>query len=535
MVDEATIIDLQNDIDDIKQELGLIPQGVYADVRVRLDILESRIGSEFAQATDVTNPFFVGNDGVSISTGDGVPIENRLNGSLFLRKDGDSAGGIYTRQNNSWFVVPMTPVDPPPPPVFEFDLGTPSENITSLKSDAAAIDNTKTGIVNAGSDTLTVPSTGVTGNYSTCVGGDMPSIAGDYATGGGRRPNAYGRAGTAFGDSSFANGEGCTCLGKSCVAGNRSIDAGGEKRYATAAGSATQARAEGSTAFGVNCLIDIAASNAFCVGLNSLVGPNALHAVAMGNQSEARGLDSVAIGVACLAGNALGTTGEGAAAIGYHCQAIGDTSVAIGQSCQALKNASHAVGRSCIADGASAFAAGDLSQANNDFSFALGRDCQTTGVSSFGLGQGARTRLYSELQYSGFPSASGPSGAFSHQPIAATSINAAVNNMLTPGTVEIVLEDGRAYMLTIRVVGGRTDAAGTRGRATFEVLAHATGGALTIDAQANTDAATFPLPGGWAVVVSAPAGLTLRIAVNGAAGQTVRFGGDVEWRVVEAA
>lgn len=105
MVDDATIIDLQNDIDDIKKELGLTPQGVYADVRVRLDILESRIGTEFAQATDVANPFFVGNDGISISTGNGVPIENRINGSLFLRKDGDATDGVYTRQGNSWFPV----------------------------------------------------------------------------------------------------------------------------------------------------------------------------------------------------------------------------------------------------------------------------------------------------------------------------------------------------------------------------------------------------------------------------------------------
>lgn len=103
MVDDSTITNLQNDIDDIKQELGLTPQGVYADVRVRLDILETRIGTD--QPTNVENPFFIGSDGVSISTGVGVPIENRLNGSLFLRKDGDAADGVYTRQGNSWFPV----------------------------------------------------------------------------------------------------------------------------------------------------------------------------------------------------------------------------------------------------------------------------------------------------------------------------------------------------------------------------------------------------------------------------------------------
>lgn len=108
MVDDSIIIDLQNDIAEIQEELGLTPQGVYANIRARLDILESRIGSDFAQATDVENPFFIGNDGVSISTGVGVPIENRLNGSLFLRTDGYLTEGLYTRQNDSWFSIPIT-------------------------------------------------------------------------------------------------------------------------------------------------------------------------------------------------------------------------------------------------------------------------------------------------------------------------------------------------------------------------------------------------------------------------------------------
>lgn len=421
------------------------------------------------------------------------------------------------------------------PFVYDPNVGA-RPNITNTRSGAAIIDSTKQGIFNAASDDLSVASTGVTGNYASAMG-NMPSVSGDYATGGGYRPNAAGQGGTAFGYSSFANGEGCSCFGKSCVAGNRAVDPGGEKKYATAAGTASQARAESSTAFGNNCIIDIAATGAICMGINSLVGPAALHGIAMGNQSEARGLDSVAIGVVCLAGNAGGTTGEGAVALGYHCTASGDTSVAIGQTCVSSASTSVAIGRLCQSVAAFAVAMGDTSIANADISFALGRDCQTAAAAtgSFGLGQAARTRMYGEYQYSGFTNASGPSGMFTHQPIAATSIDAAAQNMLTPGAAEITVEDGRAYMMTIRVVGGRTDAGGTRGRVTIEVLAHSTGGVLTIDAQVNADAAAFALPAGWAVVVSAPGALTLRIAVNGAAGQTVRFGGDVEWRVVNAA
>ena len=99
----ATVLnDLQDAIQNIEDELGINPSGVYANTRVRLDILESRINDPLSPAPNVENPFFIGDDGVSISTGLGVPTENRINGSLFLRRDGYVYEGLYARRDGYW-------------------------------------------------------------------------------------------------------------------------------------------------------------------------------------------------------------------------------------------------------------------------------------------------------------------------------------------------------------------------------------------------------------------------------------------------
>ena len=97
-------------VQSIEHELGITPSGVYADVRVRLDILEARINNPFAPAPNVENPFFIGNDGVSISTGIGYPTENRLPGSLYLRKDGYNNEGLYARRPDMlWHQIDTDP------------------------------------------------------------------------------------------------------------------------------------------------------------------------------------------------------------------------------------------------------------------------------------------------------------------------------------------------------------------------------------------------------------------------------------------
>jgi hypothetical protein len=90
MVDDLST--LTNEVDDIIEELGPDPQGVYASVRVRLDILEARINNPLAPAPGIieflSNPVMIYPDGVTIATGTGAPSSLSIPGSLYLRQDG---------------------------------------------------------------------------------------------------------------------------------------------------------------------------------------------------------------------------------------------------------------------------------------------------------------------------------------------------------------------------------------------------------------------------------------------------------------
>lgn len=102
----SAVSDLQSQIDEIKEELGITPGGVYSDARVRFDILEARINNPYAPAPNVDNPFIIGDDGVTISTGNGFPTEDKLPGSLYLRKDGYSINGLYAmREDGYWHSI----------------------------------------------------------------------------------------------------------------------------------------------------------------------------------------------------------------------------------------------------------------------------------------------------------------------------------------------------------------------------------------------------------------------------------------------
>jgi hypothetical protein len=88
-------------VEAIETELGIVPAGVYADVRTRLDILEARINNPFAPSPDVTNPFFIGNTGVTIQAGFGnpnivLPIPPASPGSVYLQEDGYSGDNVFS-------------------------------------------------------------------------------------------------------------------------------------------------------------------------------------------------------------------------------------------------------------------------------------------------------------------------------------------------------------------------------------------------------------------------------------------------------
>ena len=96
----------QDQVNEILAILGTDPEGVYANIRVRLDILEARINNPLAPAPNTTNPFYIdGYGGTSISVGDGYPTESRNNGSLYLRRDGSVTEGLYQVRSSVWELI----------------------------------------------------------------------------------------------------------------------------------------------------------------------------------------------------------------------------------------------------------------------------------------------------------------------------------------------------------------------------------------------------------------------------------------------
>lgn len=114
--DAASVNDAIGAIEAIEQAMGLLPMGIYASIRTRLDILEARINNPFAPAPTATNPFFVGNTGVTIQAGIGDP--NVLNihatpGSLWLREDGYAGQDIYSfNPDGYWQLVGLADAAP---------------------------------------------------------------------------------------------------------------------------------------------------------------------------------------------------------------------------------------------------------------------------------------------------------------------------------------------------------------------------------------------------------------------------------------
>lgn len=104
-----TVNNLEVEVAEIQDNLGTNPGGAYANTRVRLDILENRINNPLVPSPTVDNPFIIGNDGVTISTGTGLPTESRVDGSLFIRQDGYTVQGLYARRDGYWKQVNTDP------------------------------------------------------------------------------------------------------------------------------------------------------------------------------------------------------------------------------------------------------------------------------------------------------------------------------------------------------------------------------------------------------------------------------------------
>lgn len=111
--EDVAITALRSAVFAIETELGITPSGIYPDVRTRLDILESRIGFGVPPSIPndgyVKSPLYIWNVPesiiLSISDGYGVPTENRLNGSIFMRSDGYANNELYVRRNGAWYPI----------------------------------------------------------------------------------------------------------------------------------------------------------------------------------------------------------------------------------------------------------------------------------------------------------------------------------------------------------------------------------------------------------------------------------------------
>lgn len=115
--EDIAITALRSAVFAIEFELGITPSGIYPDVRTRLDILESRINFSvppgFVNQGYIVSPLILLNTvtgpALTISDGYGVPTENRLNGSLFMRGDGYANNDLYIRRGGVWVPIQTDP------------------------------------------------------------------------------------------------------------------------------------------------------------------------------------------------------------------------------------------------------------------------------------------------------------------------------------------------------------------------------------------------------------------------------------------
>lgn len=162
-----TINDLIAAVEAIETELGIVPSGVYANVRARLDIVESRINNPNAPAPDVLNPFFIGNTGVTIQAGFGDPnivvAVNPQNASLFLREDGYSNQGLYQFADGYWYLVNATLV-----PGGDLSGNNLSQTVIGIQGRPVSATAPTTGQVLEWSGSNWAPST-----FTTTLSGDV--------------------------------------------------------------------------------------------------------------------------------------------------------------------------------------------------------------------------------------------------------------------------------------------------------------------------------------------------------------------------
>ncbi len=376
------------------------------------------------------------------------------------------------------------------PIVFDDAVANANANMRANRASPlinSFIDNTKLGIINLATDSQTTGSLGVTGNWATCVGGDMPSINQDWAGGGGYRPNARGVAAWCFGYAVFADGEGCFATGRSVVAGREPTDPMGHKRYAVCMGASSYAQGECATSIGGNN--SAGGDNSTCLGFGST------------------------------------SAGFGAIAIGFSCTASGPGSCGIAGG-QSSGTASFALG-ACTVTSDYGFAQGYGCNTSANFGVTQGYNCTATAVLSRAVGREAAAIRYGQYAASGGMFAVAGDSQSSTYWVHGTSTNGVGSILGDSNGQSLTLENGKMYLVTAKTAMGRTGTADRSARI-HTLLLHCSAGTAVIDGDDDNSTAAMINGTAWTVAYTA-SGTEIRCTVTGTVAQTVRGLTTYEW------
>ena len=156
-------------------------------------------------------------------------------------------------------------------------------------------------------------------------------------------------------------------------------------------------------------------------------------------------------------------------------------------------------------------------------SFSAGSLSSATGTNAIALGMGASASRCGELAHS----SQAPLAEGLHA-IDLFAIATLRTVHLTQGNGnELSLDDGKSYSIRVTFLGSNYNTAQASMKEVHELLAHASGGNLVIDA--DTITFSLPSPAPWTVSISTPAGLTLRLSASVTFINRTQFMARVEW------
>lgn len=349
------------------------------------------------------------------------------------------------------------------------------------------LDNTKTGAVCLGSN-LSQPTNGISGNYSSLLGGSDNNITGDYVVIAGGRANEIA---TPY--NSIVGGEQNSILGN-----DHNFLGGGHSNTINAQYS----------------VIGGGASNVIQSG-----GLNTTYATILGGQFNRL----VAV---------TSTTPDYSNILGGNSNTITDTTYA-----SILNGADNTVFSSGTNNSEwSIILGGNTSEVTDSSNATIinGSFNTTAANANYSVTHGSHGNAYLPSQYvhaANFPN----TVRAQYSRLIATGISTSatpINLLLDPTPTEISLVAEHFYSGTVTVIAARQDALGGPASWVHTIVVHNHSGTTTIDN--DTATTTFTNGTGWNFAISAPGGATLRLTFTGAASQTVYVAATVQWTEVVA-